>query len=307
MAKRFKFRYVNEIVGAFVLLVVILLISGVVVAGHAQHWFEKKGLIYLRFPPEGSMELQEGADVMVMGTKVGTVKFITVDADGRMSGTVQVRGPFMRFVRQDSVAVVKRKMVITGDAYIELTRGSGSPLPREGAVLECRQDTEIMEVAMAVLEEVKAQTTNTLALVNAAIAEYTAVAAGMNDPQGSVQLLLANVNGLLEDVRSGEGTSAKLLNDPEMAASIGESVKQVEAIVRQVNALLIEVQTMVATLPPAVAAVSEEAENLPIVVGDAQTLMRESTTLLEGLQKHWLLRRYMNSDANDSSAMETLP
>ena len=35
---------------------------------------------------------------------------------------------------------------------------------------------------------------------------------------------------------------------------------------------------------------------MPVVVGDAQALMRESTTLLDGLQKHWLLRKYMGSD-----------
>jgi len=33
MAKKFKFRYVNEIVGAFVLLVILLLLAGVLVAG----------------------------------------------------------------------------------------------------------------------------------------------------------------------------------------------------------------------------------------------------------------------------------
>ena len=36
MAKKFKFRYVNEIAGGFVILVAALLIVGVVVAGHAQ-------------------------------------------------------------------------------------------------------------------------------------------------------------------------------------------------------------------------------------------------------------------------------
>jgi len=37
-------------------------------------------------------------------------------------------------------------------------------------------------------------------------------------------------------------------------------------------------------------------DNLPVVVGETQTLMRESITLLDGLQKHWLLRKYVESD-----------
>ena len=39
MTQKFKFRYVNEIVGGFVLLVFLLLLVGVLLAGHAQHWF----------------------------------------------------------------------------------------------------------------------------------------------------------------------------------------------------------------------------------------------------------------------------
>ena len=32
------------------------------------------------------------------------------------------------------------------------------------------------------------------------------------------------------------------------------------------------------------------------VAPETQALMRETTTLLDGLQKHWLLRKYMGSD-----------
>ena len=42
--------------------------------------------------------------------------------------------------------------------------------------------------------------------------------------------------------------------------------------------------------------VAGEVDNLPVITGDAQALMRETTTLLDGLQKHWLLRKYMESD-----------
>ncbi len=173
MAKKFKFRYVNEIVGGFVLLVVLLLLAGVLVAGHAQHWFEAMYEINLKFPPEGSMELQKGAEVMLLGAKVGSVQDILVDDDGHISGTMRVRGPFMRFVRADSIALVKKKMVVTGDAYIELSRGMGAELPRTGGEIWCMKDTEIMQMLEDALAELRQQAANTLELVNGAIKEYT--------------------------------------------------------------------------------------------------------------------------------------
>jgi len=209
MAKPFKFRYVNEIVGGFVLLVVLLLLAGVLVAGHAQHWFEAKYVINLNFPAEGSMDLQKGAEVMLLGAKVGSVQDIVVNDDGHISGVMRIRGPFMRFVRADSIALVKKKMVVTGDAYIELTRGTGAELPRTGGEIECVKDTEILEMLQEALETIRKEAVNTLTLVNGAIAEYTDLAAGMNDPDGSLQQLLANSNGLLDDLRKARACPPK--------------------------------------------------------------------------------------------------
>ena len=296
MAKKFKFRYVDEIVGGFVLLVFLLLLAGVLVAGHAQHWFEAMYEINLRFPPEGSMELQKGGEVMLLGAKVGSVQDILVGDDGNISGTIRVRGPFMRFVKTDSIALVKKKLVVTGDAYIELTRGTGDALPREGGEIECVKDTEIMQMLEEALEELQKEAQKTVALVDAAIAEYTALAAGMNDPDGNLQRLLANSNGLLEDLRKGQGLPAKVLNDPAMAKDVEDIVAQVRDLMGKVNAMAADLQTVVAKLPPMADTVAGEVDNLPVVVGDSQALMRETTTLLDGLQKHWFLRKYMESD-----------
>ena len=296
MAKKFKFRYVNEIVGGFVLLVFLLLLAGVLVAGHAQHWFEAKYLINLKFPAEGSMELQKGAEVMLLGAKVGSVQDILVNDDGHISGTMRVRGPFMRFVRADSIALVKKKMVVTGDAYIELTRGTGAELPRSGGEIECVKDTEIIQMLEEALEAIRKEAINTLALVNGAISEYMALGGSLNDPEGSLQQLLANANGLLEDVRKGPGIPAKVLNDPAMAKDVEAIVADVRKLMEKVNSMAAELQDVVAKLPPMAETVGGEVDNLPAVVGDAQALMRESTVLLEGLQKHWLLKKYMGSD-----------
>lgn len=296
MAKKFKFRYVNEIVGGFVLLVVFLLLAGVLVAGHAQHWFEAMYEINLRFPPEGSMDLQKGGEVMLLGAKVGSIQDILVDEEGSITGTIRVRGSFMRFVRMDSIALVKKKLVVTGDAYIELTRGKGAEMPRTGGEIWCMKDTEIVQMLEDTLQELQKKAEETVGLVNAAIEEYTKLAAGMNDPQGNLQLLLANANGLLEDIRKGEGLPAKVLNDPAMAQDVAGIVAEVQALMVKVNAMAAELQSVVAKLPPMVDTVGGEVDNLPVLTGDAQTLMRETTVLLDGLQKHWLLRKYMESD-----------
>ena len=137
---------------------------------------------------------------------------------------------------------------------------------------------------------------NTLRLVNRAIEEYTMLAENMNEPEGNLQQLLANLNGLMLDIRQGQGLPAKLLNDPAMAKDVEDIVAQVQELMVKINAMAAELQTVVAKLPPLTDTVAGEVDNLPVITGDAQTLMRETTALLDGLQRHWLLRKYMGSD-----------
>ena len=242
------------------------------------------------------MELQKGGEVMLLGAKVGSVQDILVDEEGNITGTMRVRGPFMRFVRADSIALVKKKLVVTGDAFIELTRGTGAELPRAGGEIWCMKDTEIMQMLEEALEDLQKKAAETVGLVNQAIEEYTRLAAGMNDPQGNLQQLLANASGLLEDVRRGPGLPAKVLNDPAMAKEVEGIVAQARELMVKVNAMASELQAVVAKLPPMADTVAGEVDHLPVVIGDSQALMRETTTLLDGLQKHWFLRKYMESD-----------
>ena len=76
MSKPFKFRYVIEIVGAFVLIVVLALIAGIIIAARAQGWFVPEHDLMIRFPEEGSLGLQKGSEVQVLGTPAGSIKEI---------------------------------------------------------------------------------------------------------------------------------------------------------------------------------------------------------------------------------------
>ena len=67
------------------------------------------------------------------------------------------------------------------------------------------------------------------------------------------------------------------------------------------------IQAATAKIPGMTDTVADEVDNLPVLIGEAQTLMRSSTVLLDGLQKHWLLRKYVGSDDALQSAEVLLP
>lgn len=278
MSKPFKFRYVNEIVGVFVLLVVAALVVGIILAGRAQDWFEPTYEFRLELPDEGSLGLQRGAEIQILGTTVGRIGRIRVKDDGSMYTTLTIKGDFIRFVRSDSRALVKKKFGVAGDAYVEITQGRGAPID-DGAVLLAVKDTELIEIAQDILKQLQQA-------IMPLLEQHTQLAAELRSPTGSLMRLLANLETVSHGLAAGEGSAGQLLRDPAAA-------QQIERILAQISAILHDLQAAAARLPPIAETVGREVDALPGTVVQSQETLREAERLLEGIQQHWIIRKYV--------------
>ncbi len=285
MNKPFKFRYVNEIVGGFVLLVVAALITGIILAGKAQEWFTPVYELRLSFPEEGSLGVQKGAEVQILGTTVGSVTGIRVREDGRMRGRLTVKGDFIRFVRLDSKAIVRKKYGIAGDAYVEITQGKGPERELE-MPLVVSKDTEITEIAQDILKRLQETTVP-------AIEEYTALAADLRSTNGPLMKLLANLEQITAGLERGEGSAGQLLRDPALASELTRILEQVNTSLGEVQKILADVKATTAQLPAAAQTVGREVEDLPGMVVQSQATLREAERLIQGIQQNWLIRKHV--------------
>jgi len=292
MAEKFKFRYVNEIVGSFVLLIVALLLAGIFLAGHAQQWFVPVHRFTLAFPPEGSFGLKNGAEVIILGTTVGKIDRITVNEDGLMSGRISIKGDFIRFIRDDSKALVKNKFVVAGDTYVEITKGKGPQLP-PGSTLEAVKDTEITEMIQGVLEEIKEVTLPTIEQGRMALEEYTKLAADLRDPEGNLQQLIARLARIAGGLEKGEGMAGALMKDPTLADELQSIITRVSNSFDQLAEILDNVTEATKKLPKMTDAVSGELEDASGFVLQTRDTLRETQRLIEAIQRHWLIRSYV--------------
>ena len=101
MPRPFKFRFVNEIVGSFVLLIVAGLVVTVLSAGSLQGWLDERRDYRILLPANTPTGLRKGSVVQIYSTAVGAVRDIRVDEDGVMTAEVRIRGDLIRFVRRD--------------------------------------------------------------------------------------------------------------------------------------------------------------------------------------------------------------
>ena len=299
MDERFKFRRVNEITGTFVILIVLALIAAVVWMGHSQRWFQSRVALRIALPEAGAAGIRQGSEVYFLGTLVGSVSDVRVDRAGRMEARANIRRDFFQFVRADSSAFVKKKFGVAGDSFFEITRGAGAPLPENNASIVCKE--QFQSALEAAVEEVRAQAMVVLKKLAGGLEAWTRLGEDLGTTRQHLNQLTLRLVDLADGVEAGQGTVGRLITDTALAdeaqrlvARAGETMSELRGVVTNLNGAVKNVRDGTARLPEITAAVAGEARDLPGLVQQTQASMRELERLIEGIQRHWLLRKYIN-------------
>ncbi|MDA1272430.1 MAG: MlaD family protein [Verrucomicrobia bacterium] len=299
--ERFKFRHVNELTGLLVLAVFALVVAGVLYSGQSQRWFAQKYAFDVLLPESGAFGLRRGDEVFIAGVSVGLVDDIRVGQDRRMKAHVKVRGDFERFVRLDSTAAIKKVFGVAGDSFVEITVGHGQPLPAHHAEITCLSVEELPAKMERMLEELRGELLPVVKKAGATLDAWTQLGTDLQYTQGELDRLLARLDNLATGVEQGKGTAGKLLTDTALAdeaqqllAQANEAMRGWQDVMTNLAAAVINVRNGTARLPDISEAIASETKNLPGLIQQTQTAMREVERLAEALQRHWLLRKYVD-------------
>ncbi len=299
MEERFKFRHVHAITGTFVLVVLGVLVVALLFAGRSQRWFIGNVTLRIVLPEDGAGGIRQGSEVYFLGTLMGTVSDVSVDPAGRMYAQVNIRRDFFLFVRADSSAVVKRKFGVVGDSYFEITRGHGQTLPEKNASIVCNE--QLPSALETAVEEVRREAVPALKKLSAGLETWTALGSNLITSRDRLDKLLVRADNIAAGLQQGKGTAGKLLNDSSAADELqtllakgNRSMDELQVTLTNLQQASGNLQLASTNLPAISDAVGKEAKALPGLVLQTQTSMRELERLTEAMQRHWLLRKYVN-------------
>ena len=337
MKTRFMYRHVNQITGVFVLLALVVTGVGIYVTGRVQHWFEPTDTITLLLPAEGASGLMPGAVVVIKGTDAGEVTHIRVRDDGRMTATATVRRDFARFIGADCRATIKKTFGVAGDAFIEITGGGGRPLAA-GALIEVVVDRAPTDMIQEVVGQIRTEILPAVRDIRLAAQSFRQLASDINKPavdalnrievigakidkgDGLLPRMLADkqmaddVSGVIGRVNTTlDETGAAVKELRAVAAQLGksagklhETIEQLPTTVRKVNTTLGSVNKVTDNLvrvtgamPATLDNVDQTVKSLAGLIAQTQTTLREIQKLVEGAQRHWLVRGYIKDDKPD--------
>ena len=292
MEERFKFRRVNEITGTLVILVAVALVAAFVWTGHSQRWFKSRVTLRIVLPEAGAAGIRQGSEVYFLGTLVGSVSYVIVDAKGRMEAEANIRRDFFRFVRADSSAVVKKKFGVAGDSFFEITRGEGKPLPEKNASIVCNE--QFQSALESAIEEIHRETLLVLKKTSTGLDTWTKLGADLDETRQHLDQITVRLENMAAGVEAGKGTVGKLITDTALADEAQKLLARANEAMSELQGVVTNLNVAAARLPEITYAVADEAKDLPGLVRQTQASMRELERLVEALQRHWLLRKYVN-------------
>ncbi|KXV45697.1 MULTISPECIES: MlaD family protein [Gluconobacter] len=262
----FQNRYADEWVGLLVLAAIVMFAVAVVEAGFLRQWLTPEKKLHFILPESGVAGLAIGNDIEVMGVHAGEIRRLKLNETGRMYAEGDLDPQFANFIRQDSTAVIRHRLIVAGASYIELGRGKGKPLDWDYAVLQATVEANPADVITQTVMDLRSK------LVPA-----------MNN----VQLITAQVNDMMTDMRKGQGTIGGLLVKDDVLDKANAALAHLDTVIadlkpieKQVGGVMTKVDGTMDNARAATAGLRQSMPQIQQTIGHANTATAQLPALL---------------------------
>jgi phospholipid/cholesterol/gamma-HCH transport system substrate-binding protein len=305
-----RLRHADEWVGALVVVALLLFFGAVLQAGVLRDWFRPVARLRITLPEAGVGGLSVGADVEVLGIRMGSVQRVVVNPGQQIYAEADLDDQARGFIRRDSQAVIRRRFGVAGAAYVDVRRGTGQELDWSYAVIDAVTERDPTEGVGALIDQVREKVFPILDDAGRTTHALAEVAERIDKGEGNLGRLV-NDEGLMRDLeaaiaeaRGDVGTITRVIAELDAAMgnvkALTESVNAKEGgvpdLLRQANRALASLQDTLrdiekasARLPGVVHNLEGGTQNLPSLVTQLQQTARQFELLAGQLRTNWIL------------------
>jgi methyl-accepting chemotaxis protein len=196
---------------------------------------------------------------------------------------------------------VRKKFEVAGDSYVEITLGDPKqPAMRSGTYIKCLQDVELIDAVRKLLDD------------------FREAAVPMLD---EFRQILAHVNGISRQLEEKQGVAGRAIGDQDWAKRVDGIVKDMQQTAGQLPVTAGKLQAVMDEVKKVSESLNATASRFPKMTDDAggvirsarqvadgltgqvanvqgvllqtESTLRETERLIRGLQKNWLVRKYI--------------
>lgn len=206
-------------VGIFVTLGLLVGAAVIFALGNQSSLFARRATYHAVFTNVDG--LRPGAPIRMAGVDVGSVSAVTLRPDGRCDVTLRIVSEQAHFVTTESRATIGSKGLL-GDKLVDVTPGSGDPLPEGGEITSEEGGGLFGALATAgdAIDEARPAIANLRHLTETLAEEQL---------QQDIRDIAHNIAELTRMIREDDGTIHRLISDPEMADSVQSTLVSLRA------------------------------------------------------------------------------
>jgi phospholipid/cholesterol/gamma-HCH transport system substrate-binding protein len=260
-----KFRHLEKVVGLFMTIGILVLLSAVIFMGREQKWFDTKVQLHTVF--DNGESLEKGMDVKINGLVVGKVTGVAFDTNNKIEVDFYVYDEFLEKVRSDSY-VFKESSSPLGGGYLSLTIGSRQEAKaKENGILLSQDSPRVKDlIDNDMIPDRKSS-------FEKIIKDVQLLTSQLSSPRGPLIGSLLNVRSLTEKLASDGNSLTALMSDRSQL--YGELMRTITAVRKIGDDLSI-----------LSAALRDSAPNVRNVIRGAETGLHETTRVMVGLQRY---------------------
>lgn len=285
----------------FVLMIVAVLLGLAAVVALKQGMFVEK--TRLHFTATHGAGLARGMQVRFSGFRVGVVDKVALNEFAQVDVEILLESQYMKWIKADTTAQLLQDGLM-GDYYFELLGGSPDlpVLAEDGRIRFAPMGQSIGDIA----QDLKNRTLPVIDSVQDTL-NY------INDPKGDVRQLVANVRDLSAELKQTRAQVDQVLQrvDGLLDKEARTTLRSADQLILRGDATLSQIQTRMPLIMDGVASsvthlesitrdasavaaqlnktMNEVAPQLPGLVRNTDTLVRDSSETLHGLKQSWPL------------------
>jgi phospholipid/cholesterol/gamma-HCH transport system substrate-binding protein len=276
------------VLGGFIVSGFLLFTIGIFLIGDRHEAFTRHELLYVEMASVDG--LVPGTKVRVEGFDAGQIKNVQLPnhPSGKFRLQLEIIEKLHALVREDSLATVETDGLV-GDKFLLIRNGSdNSPEARNGSTIASKEPIELSAVI--------AKVSSVVDQANTTIGDVRVRVDGVLD---DFKTTVDNTNGLVTDARSPRGTIGTLLNDPNIAAHVKQTVVNAEQATANLQQASGQAQQMVADF---------QSRDLPAKVDESVTNVRRASEQIDQASQrvNATLTQALEPDSNGVSAAENI-
>lgn len=234
---KFKFKYLDEIVGTFIVVFFLILVVAVLAIARGKGWLTQYRKFVLTANSTGGVAV--GTDVLLENQlKVGNVQSIKMGENNRVEMGIRIEEQYADRIRADTKAAIRGSLLSGSKIYLSM--GSvGQPEREAGSHIDAQSEGGFLERLPQVLEKTEKameEAFEGFSRIKKNFDKLEVLLDKLNDEDHGLQPTLMAYKSLAYDLHQGKGFFANMVRDEELYPAMRQSARRLDPILVDIEA-----------------------------------------------------------------------